>query len=244
MREKPSILHPYLAPSCPRPSPPLAGTMAIFPYLRVFLPPHYWCLGLHHFLLWGLSCTMWDVELNPWPNPLDVSGNPPSSHKLSQPKMSLLTANSLQSCPTLCDPIDASPPGSPVPGILQARTLEWVAISFSNAWKWKVKAKSLSCDPMDCSPPGSSIHGIFQARVLEWGAIAFSNIGKCPLGVGNKPQLMPLKKWQIDSRYGSDRVLEELWTEVCDIVQEAVIKTIPKKKKFKKQNGCLRRAYK
>ena len=53
-------------------------------------------------------------------------------------------AKSLQSCPTLCDPIDVSPPGSPVPGILQARTLEWVAISFSNAWKWKVKVKSLS----------------------------------------------------------------------------------------------------
>ena len=53
-------------------------------------------------------------------------------------------AKSLQSCPTLCNPIDGSPPGSPVPGILQTRTLEWVAISFSNAWKWKVKVKSLS----------------------------------------------------------------------------------------------------
>ena len=53
-------------------------------------------------------------------------------------------AKSLQACPTLCDPIDGSPPGSPVPGILQARTLEWVAVSFSNAWKWKVQAKSLS----------------------------------------------------------------------------------------------------
>ena len=53
-------------------------------------------------------------------------------------------AKSLQSCLTLCDPIDGSPPGSPIPGILQARTLEWVAISFSNAWKWKVKVKSLS----------------------------------------------------------------------------------------------------
>ena len=53
-------------------------------------------------------------------------------------------AKSLQSCPTLCDPIDVSPPGSPVPGILQARILEWVAISFSDAWKWKVKVKSLS----------------------------------------------------------------------------------------------------
>ena len=53
-------------------------------------------------------------------------------------------AKSLQSCPTLCDTIDASPPGSPFPGILQARTLEWVAISFSNAWQWKLKVKSLS----------------------------------------------------------------------------------------------------
>ena len=53
-------------------------------------------------------------------------------------------AKSLQSCPTLWDPIDGSPPGSPVPEILQARALEWVAISFSNAWKWKVKGKSIS----------------------------------------------------------------------------------------------------
>ena len=53
-------------------------------------------------------------------------------------------AKSLQSCPTLCDPIDGSPSGSAIPGILQARTLEWVAISFSNAWTWKVKVKSLS----------------------------------------------------------------------------------------------------
>ena len=56
----------------------------------------------------------------------------------------LCNAKSLQSCPTLCDSIDGSPPGSPIPGILQARTLEWVAISSSNAWKWKVKVKLLS----------------------------------------------------------------------------------------------------
>ena len=58
--------------------------------------------------------------------------------------MAATAAKLLQSCPTLCDPIDGSPPGSPVLGILQARTLEWVAISFSNAWKGKVKVKSLN----------------------------------------------------------------------------------------------------
>ena len=72
------------------------------------------------------------------------------------------TAKSLQSCPTLCDPTDGSPPGSSVPGILQARTLEWVAISFCNAC---MHAKLLQLyltlgDPMDSSPPGSSVHGI------------------------------------------------------------------------------------
>ena len=61
-----------------------------------------------------------------------------------KPRHAAAAAKLLQSCPTLCNPIDGSPSGSPVPGILQARTLEWVAISFSNAWKWKVKGKSLS----------------------------------------------------------------------------------------------------
>ena len=70
-------------------------------------------------------------------------------------------AKSLQSCPTLCNPIDGSPPGSPVPGILQARTLEWVAISFSNAWKWKVKVKSFSL------PYPSPPHGLQPTRLLR-----------------------------------------------------------------------------
>ena len=61
-------------------------------------------------------------------------------------------AKLLQSCPTLCNPTDGSPPGSPIPGILQARTLEWVAISFSNAWKWKVKVKSLSGLRLSATP--------------------------------------------------------------------------------------------
>ena len=88
-------------------------------------------------------------------------------------------AKSLQSCPTLCNPIDGSPPVSSVHEILQARILEWVAISFSNAC---MRAKLLQlcltlCDPMDSSPPGSSAHGILQARILEWVAISFSNLG-------------------------------------------------------------------
>ena len=78
-------------------------------------------------------------------------------------------AKSLQLCLTLCDPIYGSPPGSSVPGILQAKILEWVAISFSNAG---MHAKSLQscptlCDPMDSSPPGSSVHRILQTRILE-----------------------------------------------------------------------------
>ena len=90
-------------------------------------------------------------------------------------------ARSLQSCPTLCDPIDGSPPGSPIPGILQARTLEWVAISFSNVWKWKVKGKSLNSVGLLATPWTAAYQappsmGFFQARVPERGAIAFSKV--------------------------------------------------------------------
>ena len=67
-------------------------------------------------------------------------------------------AKLLQSCPTVRDPIDGSPPGSAVPGILQARTLVWVAISFSNAWKWKVKVKSLSCVWLILATPWTAAH--------------------------------------------------------------------------------------
>ena len=96
----------------------------------------------------------------------------------------LLLLLSLFSCVWLCDPIDCSPPGSSVPGILQARTLDWVAISFSNAC---MHAKLLQscltlCDPMDRSPPGSSVYGILQARIPEWVAIPFSIIPLLALG--------------------------------------------------------------
>ena len=94
--------------------------------------------------------------------------------------ISAAAAKSLQSCPTLCDSIDGSPPGSPVPGILQARTrvgchflLQCMKVKIESESEVAQSCPTLS-DPMDCSLPGSSIHGIFQATVLEWGAIAFS----------------------------------------------------------------------
>ena len=104
------------------------------------------------FILGGLQnhCRWW---LQPWNKRRLLLGR----KVMTQP-----AAKSLQSCPTLCESIDGSPPGSADPGILQARALEWVAIFFSNAWKWK------------WSRSGSSVLGIFQARVLEWVAIAFS----------------------------------------------------------------------
>ena len=78
-------------------------------------------------------------NIQPWCTPFPIW----NQSVVPSPVLSA-AAKSLQSCPTLCDSIDCSPPGSPVPGILQARTLETVAISFSNAWKWKLKVKSLS----------------------------------------------------------------------------------------------------
>ena len=80
----------------------------------------------------GEACCQWLINHLPWSHSCPLSG------------WAAATAKSLRLCPTLCDPMDGSPPGSTVPGTLQARTLEWVAISFSNAGKWKVKVKSLS----------------------------------------------------------------------------------------------------
>ena len=88
------------------------------------------------------------------------------------------TAKSLQSCLTLCDPIDGSPPGSLVPGILQARILEWVAISFSNVWKWKVKVKSLSrVQPL--ATPWTAAHqappSMGFSRQEDWSGVPYAS---------------------------------------------------------------------
>ena len=93
---------------------------------------------------WGLECGPWwqvDTFSCKKKKILEIQPNAPWKESYDRPAAA---AKSLQSCPTPCDPIDGNPPGSPVPGILQATTLEWVAISFSNASKWKVKVKSLS----------------------------------------------------------------------------------------------------
>ena len=89
----------------------------------------------------------------------------------------LCYAKSLQLCLTLCDPIDGSLPGSPIPGILQARTLEWAATSFSNAWKWKVKVKSLSRLQLFSTPWTAAYQAppsMGFSRQEYWSAIAFS----------------------------------------------------------------------
>ena len=101
-------------------------------------------------------------------------------------------AKSLQSCPPLCDPRDSSPRGSPVPGILQARTLEWVAISFSNAWKWKVKVKSLSCvrlfpTPWTAAYQASPSMGL--SRQEYWSGLPLPSLTyspTCPIKLRNK----------------------------------------------------------
>ena len=101
-------------------------------------------------------------------------------------------ARSPQSCPTLCNPIDGSPLGSTVPGILQVRTLEWVAISFSNAWKWKVKVKSLSCVQL-LATPWTVAHqappSMGVSRQEYWSGVP----GPSPIEqlVGDKPCLVP-----------------------------------------------------
>ena len=122
-------------------------------------------------------------------------------------------AKSLQSCPTLCDPRDGSPPGSSIPGILQARTLEWVAISFSNAWKWKLKAKSLSHVRLFGTPWTAAYQappsvGFFQARVLEWGGIALSDLflqTQGNLGAGTQIFCNPSTWYSLTDTWGTNK---------------------------------------
>ena len=104
-------------------------------------------------------------------------------------RYSAAAAKSLQSCLTLSNPIDGSPPGSPIPGILQARTLEWVAISFSNAWKWKVKVKSLSRVQLFTTPWTAAYQAppsMGFSRQEYWSGLPFPSPGDLP-DSGMKP---------------------------------------------------------
>ena len=110
-------------------------------------------------------------------------------------------AKLLQSCPTLCDPIDGSPPGYPIPGILQARTLEWVAISSSNAWKWKVKVKSLSRVRLLATPWTAAYQAppsMGFSRQDYWSGVPFPSPGDLP-NPGIKPRFPALQEDSLPS---------------------------------------------
>ena len=129
------------------------------------------------------------------------------------------TARSHQSCPTLCDPIDGSPPGSPIPGILQARTLEWVAIFFSSAWKRKVKVKSLS-RVQPSATPWAAAHEVPPSmgfsRQENWSGVPSPSPHTCSFPNCHISDLLVLKltqcSWTSDSR-GNDRCYSK-WTQV------------------------------
>ena len=120
-------------------------------------------------------------------------------------------AKSLQSCPTLCDPIDSSPPGPAVPGILQARTLKWVAISFSNAWKWKWSLSVVS-DPQ-------RPHGLQPSRLLcPWdspgkntGVGCYAFLQRVFPTQGSNPGL-PYCRWILYHLSQQGSPLSALWT--------------------------------
>ena len=136
------------------------------------------------------------------------------------------TAKSLQSCPTLCDPIDGLLPGSSVPGILQARTLEWVAISFSNEWKWKVKVKSLSGVWLLATPWTVAYHAppSMGFSIQEyWSGLPFPSPGNLPNpGIEHRSPTLQ-----------ADTLPSELWIWDGDIILEYpgglhVIMRVPK----------------
>ena len=131
------------------------------------------------------------------------------------------TTKSLQSCPALCDPIDGSPPGSTAPGILQTRKLEWVAISFSNAWKWKVKVKSLSCVQLLATPWTAAYQtppSLGFSRKEYWSGVMWdissrmlqqSAASPPYLGQGVPPHRRPFWPWTWNSSSGPSCALVE-----------------------------------
>ena len=146
----------------------------LHPLLIVWLS---WCVG------WRLSAIL-DLEAYSWSMRLE------NSYKFMRRMRKknyiywkhAAAAKLLQSCPTLCNPIDSSPPGSPVPGILQARTLKWVAVSFSNAWKWKVRASGINSLPCyyQCQMlPDYIVHSIMAPEISS----VVVKVGSCFLAL-------------------------------------------------------------
>ena len=141
-------------------------------------------------------------------------------------------AKSLQSCPTLCNPIDSSPPGPAVPGILQARTLEWVAISFSNVWKWKVKGKSLSrvrplATPWTAayqSPPSMGF-----SRQKYWSGVPLPS----PYGMWTIPQWCYF--FLISEKYLKKTILSKEISKIWEIMNHHIFKL--RKYKFLKKKS-------
>ena len=142
------------------PFPPSQHTLATTKLLSIYLP----ILDINRIVQYVAFCA--------WLLPLNSVCKVHSHCSIYQYFVPSAAAKSLQSCPTLCDPRDSSPPGSPVLGILQARTLEQVAISFSNAWKWKVKVKSLSCVWLLVTP-WTAAHQAPPYNILFCGYTAF-----------------------------------------------------------------------
>ena len=143
-------------------------------------------------------------------------------------------AKSLQSCPTLCNPIDSSPPGPAIPGILQARTLEWVAISFSNVWKWKVKGKSLS----RVRPLATPWTAAYQAplsmgfsRQKYWSGVPLPS----PYGMWTIPQWCYF--FLISEKYLKKTILSKEISKIWEIMNHHIFKL--RKYKFLKKKITL-----
>ena len=126
-------------------------------------------------------------------------------------------AKLLQSCLTLCDPIDGSPPGSAVPGILQARTLEWAAISFSNAWKWKVKVKSLSCVRLLATPWTAAYQAppsVGFSRQEYWSGVPLPSLYMCYVSLYYLLPIILTHLFDSSPEYKSFHSEQKLWAPV------------------------------
>ena len=184
------------------------------------LEPHTTPLLLLRRCTWLLPHLLQDNSVSSLSCSIPSTGSPSAPPKVQVNKASpaAAAAKSLQSCPTLCDSIDGSPPGSTVPGILQARTLEWAAISFSNAWKWKVKGKPLS-------RVWQRPHGLQPTRLLRpWDFPSKSTGVGCHcllwpplLGATKKPHTHPKTVLTIDHEPASFRLWEPAMCQVPSI---------------------------